>query len=155
MPVLVLTARGEEWEKVEVLTAGADDYVTKPFGLHELMARVRALLRRAERDAPPPPSGPISFGDVEIHPGAHTATRAGRTLSFRPKEFELLLALARRPGEILLRAELLHQVWGYHKEVSSRTLDTHVANLRRKVERDPAAPRHIVTVHRLGYRLDP
>ena len=141
---------------VEVADAGGGrDYGTKPFGLHELMARVRALLRRAERDSVPPTGSPISFGEVEIRPGDHTATRAGRPLDFRPKEFELLLALVRRPGEILLRAELLHQVWGYHKEVSSRTLDTHVANLRRKIDRDPAAPRHIVTVHRLGYRFDP
>src|SRR5438128_11813147 len=154
MPVLILTARGEEADKVRGLRLGADDYVTKPFGVLELLARVEALLRRA---APPGRDGagpPEQFGDVEIVPASRTVLRGGAPVCLTPKEFDLLYALIKRRGAVATRMELLSEVWGYSAAVLSRTVDTHVAELRRKLEVDPAAPRHILTVRKAGYRLD-
>jgi DNA-binding response OmpR family regulator len=154
-PVLVLTARGDEADKVRGLRGGADDYVTKPFALRELLARVAALLRRAlpaggERS---PPAAGLRFGDVAVNPATRVVTRGGRPVPLRPKEYDLLGALIRREGGVVGRAELLREVWGYHESVLSRTLDTHVGELRRKLEADPATPRHILTVRKTGYRL--
>jgi DNA-binding response OmpR family regulator len=149
-PILVLTARGDEADKVRGLHDGADDYVTKPFALKELLARVAALLRRAG----PKASVPIAFGSVVVDPATRVVTRDGRAVPLRPKEFDLLGALLRREGKVATRMELLREVWGYHESVLSRTLDTHVGELRRKLERDPAEPRHILTVRKTGYRLD-
>jgi DNA-binding response OmpR family regulator len=154
-PVLVLTARGDEADKVRGLRGGADDYVTKPFALRELLARVAALLRRAlpasgERS---PPAAGLRFGDVAVNPATRVVTRGGRPVPLRPKEYDLLGALLRREGGVVGRAELLREVWGYHESVLSRTLDTHVGELRRKLEADPATPRHILTVRKTGYRL--
>jgi DNA-binding response OmpR family regulator len=154
-PVLVLTARGDEADKVRGLRGGADDYVTKPFALRELLARVAALLRRAlpaggERS---PPAAGLRFGDVAVNPATRIVTRGGRPVPLRPKEYDLLGALLRREGGVVGRAELLREVWGYHESVLSRTLDTHVGELRRKLEADPATPRHILTVRKTGYRL--
>jgi DNA-binding response OmpR family regulator len=157
-PVLILTALGEEADKVRGFRFGADDYVTKPFGLMELLARVDALLRRAQR---PPPSGPpapprlasVAFADVEIDPPTRTVTRAGAEVLLRPREFDLLAALVRREGQVASRLELLREVWGYDDSVMSRTVDTHIAELRRKLERDPAHPGHILTVLKAGYRI--
>jgi DNA-binding response OmpR family regulator len=154
-PILVLTARGDEADKVRGLRGGADDYVTKPFALHELLARVAALLRRTR------PSGDerlsqaagFGFGDVVVNSATRVVTRAGRPVPLRPKEYDLLAALHRREGAVVGRAELLREVWGYHESVLSRTLDTHVGELRRKLEVDPASPRHILTVRKTGYRL--
>jgi two-component system alkaline phosphatase synthesis response regulator PhoP len=154
MPVLILTARGEEADKVRGLRLGADDYVTKPFGVLELLARVEALLRRA---APPGRDGagpPEHFGDVEVIPASRTVRRGGAPVCLTPKEFDLLYALIKRRGAVATRMELLSEVWGYSVAVLSRTVDTHVAELRRKLEVDPAAPRHILTVRKAGYRLD-
>ena len=154
-PVLVLTARGDEADKVRGLRSGADDYVTKPFALRELLARVEALLRRA-RAVPEPhqaPAGGFRFGDVAVDPTTRVVTRAGRPVPLRPKEYDLLGALLRRRGGVVARHELLREVWGYHESVLSRTLDTHVGELRRKLETDPGAPRHILTVRKTGYRL--
>jgi DNA-binding response OmpR family regulator len=154
MPVLILTARGEEADKVRGLRLGADDYVTKPFGVLELLARVEALLRRA---APRPGNGarpPERFGDIEVVPASRTVLRGGRVVGLTPKEFDLLLALLERRGAVAGRMELLTEVWGYNAAVLSRTVDTHVAELRRKLEADPAAPRHILTVRKAGYRLE-
>lgn len=150
VPVLVLTARGEEADKVRALRMGADDYVTKPFGLLELLARVETLLRRAGTGAAPPL---ITFGDVEIDPMSRMVQKAGRNVSLSPKEYDLLLALAQARGAVLSRIELLRRVWGYSEDVVSRTVDTHVAELRRKLESDSAAPRYILTVRKAGYRL--
>jgi two-component system, OmpR family, alkaline phosphatase synthesis response regulator PhoP len=147
-PVLVLTARGDETDKVRGLRNGADDYVTKPFALRELLARVGALLRRP-RAAP----APLAFGEVVVDPATHRVTRAGAPVPLRPKEYELLRALLRRAGRVATRSELLREVWGYQDCVVSRTLDTHVGELRRKLEDDPARPRHILTVRKTGYRL--
>ncbi len=149
-PVLVLTARGDEADKVRGLRGGADDYVTKPFALRELLARVAALLRRSATLAEGRPAavGDVRFGDVEVNPATRVVTRAGRPVALRPKEYDLLGALLRHEGRVVGRAELLREVWGYHESVLSRTLDTHVGELRRKLEEDPAAPRHILTVGR-------
>jgi two-component system, OmpR family, alkaline phosphatase synthesis response regulator PhoP len=156
-PVLVLTARGDEVDKVRGLRGGADDYVTKPFALRELLARVEALLRRTRvpNDDRPAPATGFRFGEVAVDPVTRVVTRAGRPVPLRPKEYDLLGALLRREGGVVGRAELLREVWGYHESVLSRTLDTHVGELRRKLEADPAAPRHILTVRKTGYRLAP
>ena len=151
-PVMVLTALAEEADKVRGFRFGADDYVTKPFGLMEFLARVAALLRRTEapitRDG-----GPVRFGSVGIDPGTRSVTRDGKHVALRPMEYELLLALVRRSGRLATREELLVDVWGYDERVMSRTVDTHMAELRRKLESDPANPRHLLTVRKAGYRL--
>lgn len=147
-PILMLTARGQVVDKVVGLKLGADDYVTKPFALRELLARVGALLRRP-RAAP----APLGFGEVTVDPATHGVTRRGARVPLRPKEYELLRALLRRAGRVATRSELLREVWGYQDCVVSRTLDTHVGELRRKLEDDPARPRHILTVRKTGYRL--
>ena len=150
VPILILTARGEEADKVRGLRLGADDYVTKPFGLLELLARVEALLRRA---LPAPSQAMERFGAIEIRRASRTVLRDGREIELTPKEYELLIALLRRRGAVATRVELMQEVWGYAAAVISRTVDTHVAELRRKLERDASAPRHILTVRKAGYRL--
>lgn len=153
-PVLVLTAKGEEANKVQAFSIGGDDYVTKPFGVLELIARVKALLRRTRvKDAPPIPAIE-RFGDIEVNPASRTVYRAGQLVSLAPREFDLLVALLRRRGAAASRAELLREVWQYQKGVVSRTIDIHIAELRRKLEPDPGAPRHIRTVWKVGYRLE-
>jgi DNA-binding response OmpR family regulator len=152
-PVLILTARGEEADKVLGFRLGADDYVTKPFGVLELVARVEALLRRVGPAASPTPAKTERFGEVEIDLGARLVRRGGEPIELSPKEYELLLALVRRKGRVSSRAELLKAVWGYDESVVSRTVDTHVAELRRKLEEDPSHPRHITTVWKTGYRF--
>ena len=155
-PVLVLTALGEEADKVRGFRFGADDYVTKPFGLMELLARIDALLRRATRpngEAPRTTSESPGFGDVHVDAARHMVTRRGLPVPLRPKEYDLLVALLRRNGQVATRIELLKEVWGYDDSVMSRTVDTHIAELRRKLESDPANPRHILTVLKTGYRL--
>jgi len=154
-PVIVLTARGQEEDKVRGLRLGADDYVTKPFGLLELLARVDAVRRRLRlggRDRARD-NGPVEFGEVRLDPATRTVSRNGVPVPLRPKEFELLLTLARRGGEVVSRYELLREVWGYGSDVMSRTVDTHVGQLRAKLEPDPGAPRWILTVRKSGYRL--
>jgi DNA-binding response OmpR family regulator len=152
-PVLILTARGEEGDKVMGFRTGADDYVTKPFGVLELLARVEALLRRAkEPDASP--AARERFGAVEVDPAQRAVFRRGQAVSLAPMEFDLLLALVRRRGAVASRHELMREVWGHRAVVVSRTVDTHIAELRRKLEDDPADPRHILTVRKAGYRLD-
>jgi DNA-binding response OmpR family regulator len=154
MPVLILSARGEETDKVLGFHLGADDYVAKPFGLLELLARVDALLRRsASAHAKSKLSAPVSFGDVQVDPGTHMVRRRGEPVLLRPKEYDLLVALVQRRGQVASRAELLEEVWGYSGEVYSRTVDTHVAELRRKLEENAAEPRHILTVRKTGYRI--
>lgn len=155
VPVLILTARGEEADKVMGFRLGADDYVTKPFGVLELVARVEAVLRRASATAKGPAPEAARFGDIEIQPVARVVRRNGRAVELSPKEYELLLALVQRPGQVISRAELLKTVWGYHASVVSRTIDTHIAELRRKLEPNPASPRHITTVWKTGYRFLP
>lgn len=155
--VLVLTAKGEEADKVRALKMGADDYVVKPFGLLELLARVEALLRRqtAERPHEDDLTGIQRFGAIEVDPAARKVSRAAQPVELSPKEFDLLLALLRARGAVVSRLKLLREVWGYSAAVVSRTVDTHIAELRRKLEQDPASPRHIITVRKTGYRLQP
>jgi len=152
VPVLILTARGEEADKVLGFRLGADDYVTKPFGVLELMARVSALLRRSATAAPAR-AALEQFGDVEIDTAARLVRRCGSEVALTPMEFDLLLALLRRRGAVASRLDLLREVWGHTSAVLTRTVDTHIAELRRKLEGDPSAPRHILTVRKAGYRL--
>jgi two-component system, OmpR family, alkaline phosphatase synthesis response regulator PhoP len=155
--VLILTARGEEADKVRGLKLGADDYVTKPFGLLELLARVESLLRRfrpvADRSTATAASV-LRFGDVEVEPHARRVRKAGIEVVLRPKEYDLLLELLSHRGEVRTRLDLMQAVWGYSAAVITRTVDTHMFELRRKLEADAAQPRHIVTVRGVGYRLD-
>jgi DNA-binding response OmpR family regulator len=156
MPVLILSARAGEAEKVRGFRVGADDYVTKPFGLRELLARVDALFRRRRRlsdDDEQQPAPPMRFGDVEIHVESRTVLKRGVAVTLRPREFDLLAALARRPNAVVPRRSLLDEVWAYDEGVQTRTVDSHVVELRRKLEDDPANPRHIVTVRKAGYML--
>lgn len=154
LPVLILTAKGEEADKVQGFRTGADDYVTKPFGVLELLARVRALLRRAGWSEHAG-DGVERFGDIEVDPAARRVCRAGDEVALTPKEFDLLLALVRRRGAVASRDTLLREVWEYRNPVNSRTVDTHVAELRRKLEDDASAPRWILTVYKAGYRFNP
>jgi two-component system, OmpR family, alkaline phosphatase synthesis response regulator PhoP len=154
-PVIVLTARGQEDDKVRGFRLGADDYVTKPFGLLELLARVDAIRRRARFTAGGQNhhAAPIELGDIRVEPGTRMVYREGKPIALRPKEFDLLLALARRDGKVASRFELLEEVWGYGADVVSRTVDTHIGQLRSKLEPDPGAPQFIITVRKSGYRL--
>ena len=154
IPVLILTALGDESQKVQGLKLGADDYVTKPFSVKELLARVEALLRRtrvtAFQNLPEQ-----RFGRVRVDPRSGDVWRDDDPVALTPREFELLMALLRRNGAAGTRRELLREVWKYPISNSSRTLDTHIAELRRKLEDDPTSPRHILTVRKRGYRLVP
>ena len=153
-PVLILTARGEETDKVRGLKLGADDYVTKPFGVLELLARVEALLRRSASTAGEENGkGILQFGSIEVDQSARTVKRGGEEVALTPKEYDLLSALFRREGAVASRFDLMKEVWGYQAAVLSRTVDTHIAELRRKIETDPATPAHILTVRKVGYRL--
>jgi two-component system, OmpR family, alkaline phosphatase synthesis response regulator PhoP len=150
-PVLILTARGEEADKVMGFRHGADDYVTKPFGVLELIARVEALLRRTRRADHDPVAE--RFGEITIERACRLVLKEGETVNLAPLEFDLLLALYDRRGAVATRHELLREVWGHQATVVSRTVDTHILELRKKLERDPARPRHILTVRKTGYRL--
>jgi two-component system, OmpR family, alkaline phosphatase synthesis response regulator PhoP len=155
-PILILTAKGEEADKVRGLRMGADDYVTKPFGLLELLARVEALLRRTQAGRAKDDTMAVQrFGAIEVDPAARTVLRESQPVELAPKEFDLLLALLRARGAVVSRLQLLREVWGYSSAVVSRTVDTHIAELRRKLEEDPSSPRHIVTVRKTGYRIKP
>jgi DNA-binding response OmpR family regulator len=148
----MLTARDDEVDRVLGLELGADDYITKPFSPRELVARVRAVLRRSERHEAEP-GDHVRAGDIEIDvPRMHT-TVAGRSLDLTPTEFQLLLTLARRPGRIFTRSQLLDALHGVAFESYERAIDTHVKNLRRKLEPDPRSPRYLLTVYGVGYRL--
>jgi DNA-binding response OmpR family regulator len=151
-PVLVMTALGTEEEKLRGFGLGADDYVVKPCGLLEILARVRALLKRAG-SAPGAPRSEIRVEDLMIDFGARMVWRGSVEIALRPKEFDLLAALVRHRGRVVSRAELLREVWGYAAGTESRTVETHLAALRERLGDDPQAPRYIVTVRRAGYRL--
>jgi two-component system, OmpR family, alkaline phosphatase synthesis response regulator PhoP len=152
-PVIVLTARLDESDKVLGLELGADDYVTKPFGLKELAARIQAVLRRAER--PPVERDVLSAGDIRLDREAHLVTVHGHSASLTPSEFELLYALMYSPGRVFSRAELLQKLQGTAFDGVERTIDVHIRNLRTKIERDPAEPVYIETVFGVGYRFGP
>ncbi len=149
--ILMLTARGEESDRVLGLDLGADDYVTKPFSLRELMARVRALLRRGSPSAELPDQ--LQFADVSIEFTRYEATRGGQKVDLTRKEFGLLRLLAAKEGLVVTRDELLEKVWGYEATPTTRTVDNHLAALRAKLEQDAAQPKHLRTVHGVGYKL--
>jgi DNA-binding response OmpR family regulator len=152
VPIVMVTAKGDTHDVVAGLEAGADDYVTKPFEPKELSARIRALLRRARPANPGHPR--LTFGDLEIVPDEGKVLVAGREVAVTKTEFRLLLELAQDPGAVVSRERLLEHVWGYGYFGDSRLVDVHVRRLRTKIERDPAEPRHVVTVRGMGYRLD-
>lgn len=150
-PILMLTAKSEEADRVTGLDFGADDYVTKPFSVKELLARIRALLRRAQPQQDLPDQ--LRFGNVEIDFRRYEARKDGKVVEMTRKEFAVLRFLASRSGEAVTRDELLNEVWGYEAYPVSRTVDNHMAGLRAKLEADPAEPAHIRTVHGVGYRF--
>ena len=151
-PVLIMTALGTEEEKLRGFGLGADDYVVKPCGLLEILARVKALLKRASGGAPP--RSEVRVADLTIDFGARIVRRGADEIGLRPKEFDLLAALVRHRGRVVSRADLLREVWGYAPGTESRTVETHLAALRERLGDDPQAPRYIVTVRRAGYRLE-
>jgi DNA-binding response OmpR family regulator len=156
VPVVVLSARQDEFDKVAALRLGADDYVTKPFGVAELLARIDAVLRRVppRADAAPAPRT-LAFADVSVNLDTREVTRRGEPLALTHLEFELLCFLLQNPGRVFDRRQLLRQVWGVDHGGSPRTVDNFIAQLRQKLEQDPNEPRHLVTVRGSGYRFDP
>ena len=150
-PIIMLTARGQEIDKVLGLKTGADDYVTKPFSFLELMARVEAVLRRASKPAEAVES--VSFGDVKINFKTFEASKGGQTVELSPREFKMMKYFAEHRGEVVTRDQLLDHVWGYEGLPLTRTVDMHIAKLRQKIEDTPSDPRHIITVHRVGYKF--
>jgi DNA-binding response OmpR family regulator len=151
IPIIMLTAKAREIDKVVGLEVGADDYVTKPFGMLELLARIRAALRRARTDAKK--DEVLRSGDIEMDPGSHTVRVAGNEVELRPKEFDLLHALISNRGRVLERSQLLERVWGEDEYIDAGTLDVHIRRLREKIEADPSSPRHVITVRGIGYKF--
>lgn len=150
-PIVMLTARGEESDRVLGLEQGADDYITKPFSLRELLARVKAILRRTKETGGVPAE--FHFGDVEVNFERYEAKKSGEAIEMTPREFEMLKLFASHEGEIVTREMFLQEVWGYDTAPSTRTVDNFVAKLRQRIEDDPENPHHIVTVHRMGYKF--
>ena len=151
VPIILLTARGTETDKIIGLETGADDYIVKPFSLGEFLARVRAALRRGRSDAPP---AELQAGDLLLDLVSRRASAAGEQLQLAPREFELLATLMRNKGAVLTRELLLARVWGEEYPGDSRTVDVHIRWLRQKIEVDPSDPKRIVTVRGVGYRLE-
>jgi len=153
VPIIMLTARVEETDRIVGLELGADDYITKPFSPRELVARVRAVLRRVQGPPAPPPV--LQFGPISLDRATHTVTVYGKPVDLTPTEFSLLETMMRAPGQVFRRSDLLEAVQGVAFEGYERTVDAHIKNLRRKIEPDPANPRFILTVWGVGYRLNP
>jgi len=154
VPILMLTTKDSEIDKVVGLELGADDYVTKPFSLRELLARVKALLRRADGAGPSAGSAELSSGDLRLDVGRREAFRSGVPLALKPKELELLAFFLRNRGRILSREEIMSQVWGYDYGDDSRTVDVHVRWIRKKIEEDPDRPVRLITIRGAGYRFE-
>lgn len=152
-PILMLTARSEEVDRVLGLDLGADDYVTKPFSVAELLARIRAILRRMRRSRTGDLPDEIHFDEVSIDFKRFEAQKAGKAINMSRKEFGVLRLLAARAGEVVTRDELLDEVWGYDQYPTTRTVDNHIALLRNKLEDDPSQPRRLLTVHGVGYKM--
>jgi DNA-binding response OmpR family regulator len=152
-PILMLTARGEEMDRVHGLDLGADDYVTKPFSVPELLARIRAIIRRIHKARTGDLPNEVRFGDVFIDFKCFEARKDDGSLDMSRKEFGVLRLLAARAGEVVSRDELLDEVWGYDRYPTTRTVDNHISLLRTKLEDDPSHPRHLITVHGVGYKL--
>ena len=148
-PILMLTARNLEQDKVTGLKIGADDYLTKPFSVAELLARTEAVLRRTGQTR----VEAYQFGDVLVNFSSFAATKAGRPIELSPREFEILRYMIEHRGQVISRAEMLDRIWGYDSQALTRTVDSHIANLRQKIEDTPAHPAYIQTVHRIGYKF--
>ncbi len=153
VPIMMLTAKSTETDKVVGLELGADDYLTKPFGMRELVARVRALLRRTEAQRDSTTERPIAVDYLLIRPSERRVEREGRPVALRAREFDLLLFLARHRGQVFTRNQLLERVWGFDFEGEARTVDVHIRMLREKLEKNPAQPVLILTARRVGYSL--
>ena len=153
VPIIILTGSVDEVNRVLLLELGADDYVTKPFSPKELVARVRAVLRRSRRNNPTVDQ--LYFDDVSVDFGSMEVTRGGRPVALTPQEFKLLKYFAQNPQRVISRDQLLSDVWGYDSYPSTRTVDSHILTLRQKLEREPKAPVHFVTVHNAGYKFVP
>ena len=155
VPIVMLTARSSETDRVVGLEVGADDYVTKPFSIRELLARVKAIFRRVEQTsaAGGAPSARISAGGLEIDPGRRAVTLNGRSVELTAKEFDLLVYFAGHPGRVFTRAQLLDAVWGYGHDGYEHTVNSHINRLRAKIEQDPAQPRYVLTVWGVGYKF--
>ena len=153
VPIIMLTAKGGELERVVGLEIGADDYVTKPFSPRELVARVRAILRRTSAEASPAQAGPLRGGELVLDPTTHEVTLDGRSVDLTAKEFELLRLLLSHPNRVFTRDFLLEHIWGYDYYGSTRTVDMHISRLRDKIEDDPTSPTYIVTVRGVGYKF--
>jgi DNA-binding response OmpR family regulator len=153
VPILMLTAKSEEVDKVVGLEMGADDYLTKPFSMRELRARVRALLRRSGGRTSPAEGSRITAGRLVLDPRGRTVVRDGREIALKPKEFDLLHFLAKNAGQVFTREQLLEHVWGYEFFGGSRTVDVHVRWLREKLEQEPGRPQHLLTVRGVGYKF--
>lgn len=150
-PIIMLTARGQEIDKVLGLKTGADDYVTKPFSFLELMARVEAVLRRTSKSLVTVEQ--VSFGDIEMNFKTFEASKGGRALELSPREFKMMKYFVEHRGEVVTRDQLLDHVWGYEGLPLTRTVDMHIAKLRQKIEDTPSDPHHVITVHRVGYKF--
>ena len=150
-PIIMLTARGQEIDKVLGLKTGADDYVTKPFSFLELMARVEAVLRRTSKTTEAVEQ--VAFGDVEMNFKTFEARKSGRSLELSPREFKMMKYFVEHRGEVVTRDQLLDHVWGYEGLPLTRTVDMHIAKLRQKIEDTPSDPHHVITVHRVGYKF--
>jgi DNA-binding response OmpR family regulator len=154
VPVIILTARGAELDRVRGLELGADDYVTKPFSLLELIARIQAVLRRTQRISTKAPDvEEISFGDITINFRRHEGFKGGEPLELSDRAYLILQVFARHRGEVISREQLLEEGWGYSRELNTRTVDNHVVKIRQQIEDDPNRPRYLVTVHGIGYKL--
>ena len=153
-PIILLTAKGEEVDKVLGLEFGADDYITKPFSLRELLARVKAVLRRSSTDTSIKESN-ATIGLVEINFETYTATKKGKPVAMTSKEFEILRYLWQHQKQVISRDDLLTKVWGYDESITSRTVDNFILKIRKNIEKNPAEPKHIVTMHGIGYKLIP
>ncbi|MBT9163907.1 MAG: Alkaline phosphatase synthesis transcriptional regulatory protein PhoP [Chloroflexi bacterium] len=156
VPILMLTAKGEEIDKVLGLEWGADDYMAKPFSMRELKARIKALLRRAAAQSEPQSAeeGVLRIDDLEIDPGSHKVTLGESVVTLNPKEYDLLVFLVRNKGRVFSREHLLERVWGYDYAVDTRTVDVHIRWLREKIESDPSKPRRLITVRGSGYKIE-
>ena len=150
-PIIVLSAVGEEIDKVLLLETGADDYVVKPFGTRELLARIRAVLRRS----PGEPERALAFADIEVDLERRVVTKKGHEVKFTPAEYNLLTFFLQNPDRPLSRDMILNSVWGYESFPNTRTVDAHVVRIRQKLEADPNCPRHFITLHKVGYRFLP
>jgi len=155
VPILILTAKSDEVDKVVGLEVGADDYMTKPFSVRELLARVRALLRRVDMEREAAPPDVVEVADLLLDLRGRQASKGGRELALKPKEFDLLVFLARHPRQVFSREQLLNEVWGFDFAGASRTVDVHVRWLRQKIEEEPSRPVHLLTVRGSGYKLVP